>query len=266
MSALPSYFLYRKTKKALSSVATWSPCGKELRPQVWSFYENLFSSSSPVATPRSSGNLSLQLTLSNPLWLNSSCRVFYLLFLPNSKFCPTTFCHCPQTVCVRRNDSQPVCESAFRMQIFVLKIFIRVFAGLFSARMYLLNDLVVLLVSLVALSLGETSNEENDSHRREKRSNIPCGTAFTPCQRRTPGIIEPFVNSESRDAPDPSQFVTAPNIRHQMLGLAIVEAKDDVDRLFNQSEPFIRTTSELLWCFLLSAYFHLLSCRSGSEL
>jgi hypothetical protein len=42
---------------------------------------------------------------------------------------------------------------------------------------------------------------------------------------------------------DEKQTVTAPNIRPQMLVLAAQEAKDDVDRVFNETEPFILQNS-----------------------
>lgn len=115
------------------------------------------------------------------------------------------------------------------------------------------NCIFLLITCWIAIASGLIPAGHDASRYlvRNRRSNIPCGSAFTPCNRRA------FAVDASQDQPldtttgdtvaatgtgagDPTatagQFVTAPNIRKQMLQLATSEAKDEVDRLLNQTD------------------------------
>lgn len=99
--------------------------------------------------------------------------------------------------------------------------------------------LLFLAFSLNLYQCHYSNSDSLDSHlHRSKRSNIPCGTAFTPCNGKRP-VVDVSQDQPLEPGPtrEPGQFATSPNIRRQMLQVALVEAQEEVDRLFNTTEP-----------------------------
>jgi len=106
-------------------------------------------------------------------------------------------------------------------------------------------------IKLVHSSHETKFNNDQESHIRSKRSNIPCGSAFTPCDgRRAAQLLQASSRDQSsvaavlrRDA-TAGQFVVTPQTRRQMLQAALVDAREEADRLFNVTEPALSNQGE----------------------
>uniref|UniRef100_A0A915Q3A5 Uncharacterized protein n=1 Tax=Setaria digitata TaxID=48799 RepID=A0A915Q3A5_9BILA len=89
----------------------------------------------------------------------------------------------------------------------------------------------------------------NDIHARERRSNIPCGTSFTPCSRAALafGLASNTISNDDDETKDQRNQSDAKGrftdiaqlINHQKIITAIRDAKDEIDMLFNHTEPEI---------------------------
>ncbi|VDN38411.1 unnamed protein product [Gongylonema pulchrum] len=120
------------------------------------------------------------------------------------------------------------------------------------------------LLEMLSLSLlllhGGIIVESQDFHARQRRSNIPCGTSFTPCSRAPLafGLATNTINDEE---------ALAQRILSEAVGTfmdinkeinprdvinAVREAKEEADILFNRTESdLFRSTNGLFFIQIL---------------
>ncbi|VDK62314.1 unnamed protein product, partial [Anisakis simplex] len=103
------------------------------------------------------------------------------------------------------------------------------------------------LLLLLLLSVAKQCSTQEDAHARQRRSNIPCGTSFTPCSNGpldfddNNGIIDEdgeealIANSQIPRLKNSDEELEEIVSRKNLL-TAIKDARSDMNELFNRTE------------------------------